>query len=66
MMTPTELFLKTVDAYKAWIATGKNFALYSDLYDRWDEAVLAYARSMNISRNEASLHVTEAIKKDVI
>jgi hypothetical protein len=58
----TELFLKTVDAYKAWIATGMNHREFSDLYERWDEALLAYSVSMNISRNEASLHITEAIR----
>lgn len=66
MMTTTELFLKTVDAYKAWISTGMDFKSFSDLYERWDAALLAYAKAMNISRNDASLHITEAVKKDVI
>ena len=63
-MTATELFLKTVDAYKAWIATGKDFVAHSDLYEAWDEAVLAYAKAMNLSRNDASLHITEALKRE--
>jgi len=65
-MNTTELFLKTVDAYKAWIRTGMDFMSFSDLYERWDSALLAYAKAMNISRDTASLHVTEAIKKDLI
>jgi hypothetical protein len=65
-MNTTELFLKTVDAYKAWIRTGMDFMSFSDLYERWDAALLEYAKAMNISRDTASLHVTEAIKKDLI
>jgi hypothetical protein len=65
-MNTTELFLKTVDAYKAWIDTGKDFMYFSDLYEAWDKALLAYAKSMDINRDTASLHITEAIKKDLI
>jgi len=61
-MSTTELFLNTVDAYKAWIRTGMDFMSFSDLYERWDQALLAYAKAMNISRAEASLHIYEAIK----
>ena len=63
-MTATELFLKTVDAYKAWIATGMNHREFAHLYEAWDEAVLAYAKAMNLSRNDASLHITEALKRE--
>jgi hypothetical protein len=60
-MNATELFLKTVDAYKAWVETGMNHKEFSDLYERWDEAVLAYAKSMNITRRQAADHVYEAV-----
>lgn len=63
-MTATELFLKTVDAYKAWINTGMNHREFAHLYEAWDEAVLAYAKAMNLSRNDASLHITEALKRE--
>ena len=64
MMNATELFLKTVDAYKAWIDTGMNHREFAHLYEAWDEAVLAYAKAMNLSRNDASLHITEALKRE--
>jgi hypothetical protein len=57
----TQLFLKTVDAYKAWVETGMNHKEFSDLYERWDEAVIAYAKSMNITRRQAADHVYEAV-----
>jgi hypothetical protein len=63
-MNATELFLKTVDAYKAWIDTGMNHREFAHLYEAWDEAVLAYAKAMNLSRNDASLHITEALKRE--
>ena len=63
-MNSTELFLKTVDAYKAWIDTGMNHREFAHLYEAWDEAVLAYAKAMNLSRNDASLHITEALKRE--
>ena len=62
-MNSTELFLKTVDAYKAWIDTGMNHREFAHLYEAWDEAVLAYAKAMNLSRNDASLHITEALPR---
>lgn len=65
-MNATELFLKTIDAYKAWIKTGMDFMSFSDLYERWDKALLEYAKAMNISRSEASLHITEAMKRENI
>jgi hypothetical protein len=63
-MNATELFLKTVDAYKAWIDTGMNHREFAHLYEAWDEAVLAYAKAINLSRNDASLHITEALKRE--
>jgi hypothetical protein len=62
----TELFLKTIDAYKAWLKTGKDFCCYSDLYESWDKALLAYAESMNLSRSDAATHIYVAVKKDLI
>jgi hypothetical protein len=64
MMNATELFLKTVDAYKAWIATGMNHREFAHLYEAWDEAVLAYAQSMGIARRFAADHVFEAVKRE--
>lgn len=63
-MNAPELFLKTIDAYKAWISTGMSFKDFSHLYEEWDKALLAYAKAMNLSRNDASLHITEAIKRE--
>lgn len=61
-MSVTQLFLKTVDAYKTWVSTGMNHKVYSDLYEAWDEALLSYAEAMSITRKEATLHVYEAIR----
>lgn len=65
-MNTTELFLKTIDAFKAWIDSGKNFATHSDLYERWDSALLEYAKAMNLSRSDAATHIYVAVKKDLI
>ena len=65
-MNTTELFLKTIDAFKAWIDSGKNFATHGDLYDRWDSALLEYANAMNLSRSDAATHIYVAVKKDLI
>jgi hypothetical protein len=65
-MNATELFLKTVDAYKAWIATGKDFLLFSDLYERWDSSLLEYAKAMNLSRSDAATHIYVAVKREMI
>jgi hypothetical protein len=65
-MNTTELFLKTIDAFKAWINSGKNFATHSDLYERWDKALLEYAEAMNLSRSDAATHIYVAVKKDLI
>ena len=61
-MSKTELFLKTVDAYKTWVSSGMNFQSFTDLYEAWDEALLSYAEAMSISRSEATFHVYEAIR----
>jgi hypothetical protein len=65
-LNTTELFLKTIDAYKAWIRTGMDFMSFSDLYERWDKALLEYAEAMNLSRSDAATHIYVAVKKDLI
>jgi hypothetical protein len=65
-MNTTELFLKTIDAYKAWIRSGMDFVSFSDLYEAWDAALLEYAKAMNLSRGDASLHIYVAVRKDLI
>jgi hypothetical protein len=56
-MLQAELFIKAVNAYKTWCKTGMDFMNYSHLYEAWDDAVLAYAKSCDISRNDACTHV---------
>lgn len=57
MMLQAELFIKAVTAYKTWIKTGMDFNDFAHLYDQWDDAVVAYAKSCNISRNDACTQV---------
>lgn len=52
-----ELFIAAVSAYKTWIKTGMDFTDFAHLYDQWDDAVMAYAKSCNISRNHACTQV---------
>jgi len=52
-MNATELFLKAVDAYKAWDDTGKDFVAHSELWEAWDEAVVAFTRVAGMNRMEA-------------
>jgi len=61
-MSSEQLFLKAVDAYKAWLDTGKDFLNHSDLFEIWDDAVLSYADSINVQRNRAVTHVVMALK----
>jgi hypothetical protein len=56
-MNQAELFIAAVSAYKSWIKTGMNFVEFSYLYDQWDDAVVAYARSVGLSRNDACTQV---------
>jgi recombinational DNA repair ATPase RecF len=62
MMFSEQLFLKAVDAYKAWLETGKDFLNHSDVFEAWDEAVLAYAESINLKRSQAVTHVVMGLK----
>ena len=62
MIASEQLFLKAVDAYKAWLETGKDFLNHSDLFEAWDDAVLAYADAIYVKRNRAVTHVVMALK----
>jgi hypothetical protein len=62
MMSSEQLFLKAVDAYKAWLETGKDFLNHSDLFEVWDDAVMTYADSINLKRSQAVTHVVMALK----
>lgn len=63
-MNTTELFLKTVDAYKTWSKTGMDHKNFTHLYEAWDEALMAFAKSMNLSRSDASTYVYVVIRKE--
>ena len=52
-MNATELFLICVQAYKAWDDTGKDFVSHSELWEAWDEAVVAFTRVAGMNRMEA-------------
>lgn len=56
-MLQAELFIKAVNAYKTWIKCGMSFVDFAHLYDEWDDAVVAYAKSCGISRNDACTQV---------
>lgn len=62
MMFSEQLFLQAVTAYKAWCDTGKDFLNHSDLFEAWDDAVLAYADSIFVKRAQAVSHVVMALK----
>jgi hypothetical protein len=57
MMLQAELFIKAVNAYKLWIKAGMSFTDFAHLYEAWDDAVCAYAKSCGISRNDACTQV---------
>jgi hypothetical protein len=62
MMSSEQLFLKAVDCYRTWLDCGKDFLNHSDLFEQWDEAVYAYAESINLKRSQAVTHVVMALK----
>ena len=62
MMSSEQLFLQAIDAYKAWLDTGKDFLNHSDLFEIWDDAVLAYADAIYVKRAQAVSHVVMALK----
>ena len=61
-MMSEQLFLKAVDAYKSWIDCGKDFLNHSDLFEAWDDAVLAYADAIYVKRAQAVSHVVMSLK----
>ena len=46
-----ELFLIACNAYKAWWGCGRDFRLHADKFAVWDDAINAYAVSVNVSRD---------------
>jgi hypothetical protein len=60
-MNATELFLKAVDAYKAWDDTGKDFVDHSHLWEAWDEAVVAFTREAGMNRMQAIFAVRNSL-----
>jgi hypothetical protein len=61
-MSSEQLFLKAVDCYRTWIDCNKDFLNHSDLFEQWDDAVLAYADSIYVKRAQAVSHVVMALK----
>jgi hypothetical protein len=62
MRSPEELFLQAIEAYKAWVNTGKDFLNHADLFDVWDDAVTAYAQSVFLDRNRAVHQVLQGLE----
>ena len=52
-----ELFLQALNAYKVWISVNKDFVNHADKFEAWDEAILAYAKAVNVSRSHAATEV---------
>ena len=59
--TIEELFLEAVTAYRAWCECGKDFKENWQLFEDWDAAVVAYADSAMLRRNQAVSHVVQAM-----
>jgi hypothetical protein len=57
-----QLFLKAVDAYRAWVECGKDFVNHADLFEFWDSAVYDYADAIHVKRAQAVSHVVMAVK----
>ena len=62
MRSPEELFLDAVNAYKAWVACGKDFVNHAHLFDVWDDAVVAYGQSVFLERNRAVHQVLQGLE----
>jgi hypothetical protein len=60
-MNSTELFLKAVDAYKAWDDSGKDFVSHSELWEAWDEAVVAFTHAAGMNRMEAIYAIRKSL-----
>jgi len=61
-MNTEELFLQAINAYRVWINTGKDFVNHADLYDVWDDAVMAYAQAVNLQRNRAVHQILQGLE----
>jgi recombinational DNA repair ATPase RecF len=61
-MSSEQLFLQAVTAYQTWVDCGKDFLNHTDLFEAWDDAVIAYAESINLKRSQAVTHVVIALK----
>jgi hypothetical protein len=62
MRSPEELFLDAVNAYKAWVACGKDFLNHAYLFDVWDDAVTAYGQAVFLERNRAVHQVLQGLE----
>jgi hypothetical protein len=56
-MLTAELFLDALNKYRAWCDTGKDAKHHWGLYELWDEAIIKYAKAVNVSRSQACLEV---------
>ena len=61
-MQNTELFLDACRLYKVWCDTGKDAANCWADYEAWDAAVIAFAKSVGLSRSDATLYVFDAVR----
>lgn len=61
-MSNMEMFLDACRLFKVWCDTGKDAVNHWDDYEAWDAAVLAFAKSANLSRSDACLYVFEAVQ----
>ena len=52
-MDQAELFIAATNAYKDWWMCNRDFALHADVWDKWDDAILAYMAEANLNRIEA-------------
>lgn len=62
MRDPEVLFLEAINAYKAWVNTGKDFLNHADLFEAWDDAVTAYGQSVFLERNRAVHQVLQGLE----
>lgn len=60
-MSSETLFLQAVTAYRIWLDCGKDFLDHADLFEIWDDAVTAYAMSINSKRSQAVTNVVMAM-----
>jgi hypothetical protein len=57
-----EMFLEACRLYKVWCDTGKDAANCWSDYEAWDAAVIAFAKSVGLSRSDATLYVFDAVR----